>query len=238
MRPASLLLGLALIAGCSGSSDDVPFEEIGSFAVPDSGLQPPPGAAGHLVFRPEVGRKTLWVRSLAGSLDRPSLSGMSWVQGTLQDNVLEVRDLYSFGVDREAQLLSKGQLGSVTFFDLEVHGSCDHMPRVPPEPCNPRLGAELKLANSGKSPVEVTLERAFVSSAGGIGTAVKDFAVNCDRGNGSPIALGPGEEKRAFIALPKGLGQGHGTKGSVTVVFSVGTDRLTLRAEGEIKFAE
>jgi hypothetical protein len=121
-----------------------------------------------------------------------------------------------------------------------VQGGCDHMPTVPPDPkgCAPRFSAEVSFSNGGSAPVEVTLERAFLSTTGGIGAAVDDVAITCDRGNGTPVALEGGAKNHAIIALPQIRGRGHGERLDVTLLFRVGSETLLLRASGPIHISQ
>jgi hypothetical protein len=236
-RQTAIALGLLLLASCSRSSEGTPFESAGTIVPADSGVRPPPKTLGDRCFLADGRKRALWIRTPEREL--PS-RGLLWVRGTLRGDQLEITDLFAFGVDRESQIPAAGELGALKISGFVATGACNHMPSVPPEnrPCPATLSAEVRVGNGGETPVECTLERAFVSYSGAIGRAVTDFALTCDRGNGTPITLAAGTENRAIIALLQPRIGGHGDRVFVTLIFAVGTERRAVRTSGMLSVSE
>jgi len=232
-RHASIALCLLCLAACSGSSEGTPFESAGTIVPADPGVRPPPNSLGDRRFLPDGAKRAVWIRTPESDL--PS-GGLTWVRGVLRGDQLELTDHFAFGVDRETQIPAAGELGALRISGFVATGACDHMPSVPPDnrPCPASVSAEVRVSNGGESPVECTLERAFVSYSGAIGRSVRDFALTCDRGNGTPIALAGGTENRAIIALPQPRVGDHGDRVFVTLVFAVGTQRRAVRTSGKL----
>lgn len=240
MKSAMALLAGLLLQSPPSSQEGAPFEGAGTIISTQIPAYRPPAADAERAFDVEGSHVKKWLR-IPPALDKELQAGVCcWAKGVEKDGIFHVSEAIVFPGDGVPRLRRASQNRDCTVTFDSLGGGCDHMPYK--AACKPTFWGLLTVKNRSADPVRIGVERVFWSeNLERIGvTADKITPMLLQEGKLSalPCELEGGKDLRISLSNPIRAGDPHGPANlRITVVVSVGGERLIVQGTGEFRIS-